>query len=111
MGQLRYGSNLDPIILDDRLLWHLKVVIVSKLRRQEPFSFSWTNKSGSSGAERSSIWLHPASDLRFDWSTRNEGSLNKAWLEALMLAANSSAGLSDLAEPAAAAVRSAGRSN
>ncbi len=40
MGWLTYGSA-PPIEIEDRLLHHLQAVIITKLRRDEPFAFNW----------------------------------------------------------------------
>jgi hypothetical protein len=39
MGTLNYAKT--TVEFDDRVLAHLKVVIVSKLRRGEPLQLSW----------------------------------------------------------------------
>lgn len=110
MGQLLYGSNHDPIILDDRLLWHLKLVIIAKLRRQEPFSFSWQHAPAGEMGGQSCVWIHAGADLRFDFDSTAEVTPNRTWLEALMLAANATAGLSALPEPGISAAKDTRRS-
>ena len=91
MGHLLYGSY-EPIEFEDRLLWHIKLVIIAKLRRQESFSFSWDQKN-EGGEGLSCIWLHPESTLRFNFDALAEPPINREWLEALMHSANSSSGL------------------
>ena len=62
MGRLRYDSALESIIVDDVTLAHLKIVIGTKLRRQESFMLSW-NPPGESGDGRLLAWIHPSIPL------------------------------------------------
>jgi hypothetical protein len=48
MGHLYYGAT-EPVYFEDRLLWHVKLVIIAKLRRQETFSFSWDHVGADTG--------------------------------------------------------------
>jgi hypothetical protein len=90
MGTLYYsGLGID---FDDRLLEHLHIVIVMKLRRGESFSMSWVDDR-SIGDGRSSIWLHPASSIYFKFAGSRLPSINRAWIEHLLESANSSTGL------------------
>ena len=41
MGTMYYGGSAMPIRIDDRALAHLKVVLATKLRRNESFTLSW----------------------------------------------------------------------
>lgn len=41
MGRLRYDGTSDPIIIEDVTLAHLKIIIATKLRRQESFMMTW----------------------------------------------------------------------
>jgi hypothetical protein len=90
MGQLIYDGV--EVKFDDRLLTHLHIVITQKLRRGESFALSWRD-SESSGGGRSSVWLHPAIPLFFKYSGSKPPALNKEWLDALSLSANSAQGL------------------
>lgn len=38
MGYIQYGGGVEPIYIEDRALAHLKVVIATKLRRNESFT-------------------------------------------------------------------------
>lgn len=92
MGVLYYGPAAAPIRIDDRALAHLKVVIISKLRRNESFSVSWRHhKDDPTG--RSTIWLHPAIPLRFEFDETEPPELNRAWLGELSVSANALGGL------------------
>jgi hypothetical protein len=62
MGRLRYDSTLEPILIDDVTLAHLKIVIGTKLRRQESFMMSWL-PADESGDGRLTAWIHPSIPL------------------------------------------------
>jgi len=98
LGKLIYGAPTWSIDFDDRELAHLRIVIVTKLRRGESFSLSW-NSDSASGMGRNSIWLHQAIPLQFVFFGGREPTLNRAWVEALMTKANSASGLEVVPEP------------
>ena len=83
--------------IDDRVLAHLQIVIVNRLRRQESFTVSWLN-SLSIGDGRASIWLSPSIPIRFDFSGSRVPAINPAWIEALERSASGPTGLIVLAE-------------
>ncbi len=97
MGKLIYDGEL-AIPFDDRLLSHLQYVIGTKLRRSEGFYFSW-REDARSGEGRSSVWMHPTVPIRFKYAGTVSVTLNREWLEALAVTANSAAGLSIVPEP------------
>ena len=93
MGLLRYGGSNDGIPIDDRALAHLKVAIATKLRRNESFTLSWRDPAnGEHGRE--TIWLHPSIPLRFTFAEPEPPELNVKWIQALMVEASSSGGIS-----------------
>jgi hypothetical protein len=96
MGQLHYGTKPEIITFDDRLLWHLKLVVLAKLRRRESFSFSWRRIEDNGLA---CVWLHPHCDLVFEFDSDSEPDVNHAWLEALMHSANTTGGMHVIPEP------------
>ena len=90
MGTLKYdGSSVD---FDDRVLAHLEVVIVQKLRRQESFLMTWQD-SEESGNGRTGIWINPMSILTFHFVSSERAQIDRVWLERLMVSANSTMGL------------------
>lgn len=105
MGQLLYGSPPIIIEFDDRVLVHLEMVIIAKLRRDERFALSWEDDRPSVGA-RNTIWIHPAIPLHFLFFGSKQPRINKLWLEVLMNTANSGAGLRVLHEPVETALTS-----
>lgn len=101
MGTLAYGNAGLQIEFDDRVLAHLQVVVIIKLRRNEGFAFSWKDPADV-GDGRSSIWIHPSIPLYFKFSSSKQPALNRAWLESLTVTANSAGGLRVIEEPAEA---------
>ena len=98
MGKLLYGSSKLEIEFDDRVMAHLQLVISTKLRRREPFFFSWRDDPAI-GDGRSSIWLDPSIPLRFRYSSSERHQLNREWLDELTHSANQPTGLSLSTEP------------
>lgn len=92
MGTLHYGNACEPIEMPDRVLAHLKVLISTKLRRSESFSLSWDHIVDGV-VERSSIWLHCSIPLQFQVDAEAANKLDRAYLQELADAANSSAGV------------------
>ncbi len=99
MGQMLYGSPPEILEFEDRVLAHLDMVIIAKLRRDEKFTLTW-EKDIDGVAHRCTIWLHPAIPLVFKFDSTERQPLNKAWLEDLMNTANTGAGLHVVPEPA-----------
>ncbi|MCM3778921.1 DUF7882 family protein [Microbacterium hydrocarbonoxydans] len=91
MGFLYYGDS-EPIQIDDRALAHLKVVVATKLRRNESFTVSWRHPDGQPNG-RSTIWLHPSIPLRFVFQDPETPELSRRWIEDLAHSANSSGGI------------------
>ncbi|GLJ63061.1 MULTISPECIES: DUF7882 family protein [Microbacterium] len=98
MGTLYYGASATPISVEDRALAHLKVVIISKLRRDESFSVSWRHREGEPEG-RSTIWVHPAIPLRFEFEEPVAPELDRQWLEDLAVSANALGGIQLVEEP------------
>jgi hypothetical protein len=109
LGKFIYGTPSTSVEFDDRVLAHLKVVMIAKLRRGESFTFSWEN-SAASGSGHSSIWLHPAIPLQFEFFGSKEPTLNRAWLDELMALSNTPAGLRIIPEPSPPAGGTSGTS-
>ena len=90
MGSLTYDRVV--VEVDDRILAHLQLVIVQKLRRGESFLLSWQD-SPSVGSGRSSVWLNQAIPLYFKYVSGHAAPLNRQWIEELSRSANSAQGL------------------
>jgi hypothetical protein len=91
MGYIQYDGT-SQLHVEDRALAHLKVVIATKLRRNESFTLSWRHTDDEPGG-RSTIWLHPSIPLRFTFDEPESPPLNTKWIEQLMHTANSSGGI------------------
>jgi hypothetical protein len=92
MGTIFYDGGNIRVHIDDRALAHLKVVIATKLRRNESFTLSWRHAESEPGG-RSTIWLHPSIPLRFTFEEPETPPLNAKWIEQLMQTANSTGGI------------------
>jgi hypothetical protein len=90
MGTLFYDGEAIP--MDDRTLAHLKVAIVTKLRRGESFTLSW--KHGADDLEgRTTIWMHETIPLRFVFLEPESPILHREWIEDILRSANSTGGI------------------
>lgn len=92
MGTLHYGASGEAIEMPDRILAHLKVLVSTKLRRNESFSLSWDRLTDGT-VERSSIWLHCSIPLQFKMDAEAAKQLDRSYLQQLADQANSSAGV------------------
>jgi len=97
VGTIYYGGSATPIHIDDRALAHLKVVIATKLRRSESFTVTWQHPDDQPRG-RSTIWLHPSIPLRFVFDDPEPTELSRSWIEELASSANSSGGITLVAE-------------
>ena len=98
VGRLVYGNGDLEVEIDDRVLAHLQIVVVAKLRRNEGFILSWTDEPAV-GDGRSSIWLHQSIPLYFKYDDGTAPTINRQWLEVLTVSASSAAGLRIVEEP------------
>lgn len=92
MGKLFYGNADEPIEMPDRILAHLKVLISTKLRRNESFSLSWDSLVDGV-VERSSLWLHCSIPLKFQLDAEATKALDREYLQQLATAATTSTGV------------------
>ena len=77
MGHFVY-DNSRAIPLDDRVLAHLQIVIIDKLRRGEAFAFNLT-------CDRSTVtmWLTRSAALQFIYEGNRRPKINWPWVELL----------------------------
>ena len=94
MGTMYYGGTAMPIRIDDRALAHLKVVVATKLRRNESFGLSIERADGG----RSTVWISPSSTLQFRFDSATH-EINRQWLDELIDSANTTTGMRILPEP------------
>lgn len=99
MGKLIYGSAGRELEIEDRALAHLKIVVLSKLRRGESLALSWA-RGLNNGSGRSTVWLHPAIAVEFVFSDPHRPQLDRQLIDQLLAAANSPDGINLHAEPA-----------
>ena len=105
MGQLIYGVA-PAVEVEDRALRHVEAVIISKLRRNESFSFHWDGEpdvgedvATPNRGRHGSIWVSKSSSLYFSYDSAGGEPLNRAWIDLLLRSALSPAGLRVLPEP------------
>ncbi|MDD7927987.1 DUF7882 family protein [Microbacterium thalli] len=96
MGRFIYDTLGNSVEIDDRTLAHLRIVIMNKLRRSEPFMFDIDLPRGG---ERRSYWIHPSVPLQFHFSGSRQPRINRYWVEELMQVASGPSGLSLVPEP------------
>ena len=88
-------NTTTTLMIDDRVLAHLQVVIINKLRRRESFTFTWRQ-----GGHDAVCWMAPAIALEFVYWSDDHPPLNRKWLETLAGEASANAGLRVVPEPA-----------
>ena len=87
MGMLVYNGRM-TLTIDDRVLAHLQVVVINKLRRRESFTFTCED-----GTQEAVCWMGPSIPLEFVYSGNRRPLLNREWLELMAMSANSNSGL------------------
>lgn len=98
MGKLIYGPWGAELQIEDRTLHHLRVVIFSKLKKGESFTLLWES-TRDEGSGQDVLWLNPSVPLHLKFNGNRRPALNRAWIDALMLAANDAIGLRMVDEP------------
>lgn len=96
MGRFIYDTMANSVELEDRTLAHLRIVIMNKLRRSEPFMF---DVELGDGTGRRSFWIHPAVPIQLQFHGTRHPRINRAWIDELMLAASGPNGLTVVPEP------------
>lgn len=96
MGKFIYGATAVSVDLDDRVLAHLRVVIMTKLRRNESFMFD-IDVGGGNG--RRTFWIHPSVPIQFHFFGGRPPRINREWVEQMIRLASSSTGLTIPPEP------------
>jgi len=80
---MKYDSSGDEIVIDDVTLVHLKIVISTKLRRQESFMMTW-RPVGDGVNQRRSAWIHPAIPLQFGFDADDDPAVDPQRIHELM---------------------------
>ena len=89
MGRLKYDGTAAPITIDDATLAHLKIIIGTKLRRNESFLMTWVCGADAEDA-RTTIWVHPAIPLQFGFDTAVLPPIEPERVSSIMTALNAS---------------------
>jgi hypothetical protein len=97
MGSFIYDGSANAFEVDDRTLAHVRIVVMNKLRRSEPFMFELTMRDGSG---HRSFWIHQSVPLQFRIFDAHQVRINRLWIETLMKAASGPSGLFLSPEPA-----------
>ena len=98
MGLFIYDRTANGVEIDDRTLAHLRIVVMNKLRRSEPFMLDLAMHDGSG---HRSYWIHQGVPVQFRFFTSRPIALNRFWIEALMDGASGPNGLAIVPEPPA----------
>jgi hypothetical protein len=97
MGTIQYPASQFVARFTDRELAHLKLVIVAKLRRNEPFTFSLDKPDGG----RVSLWIAAQIPLVFEFDDSTPIEINREWIDEMNQSASSLSGLVLSPEPVA----------
>lgn len=73
--------------------------MTAKLRRAEPFTFTW-KEDNTTGGGRTTVWVHSGSSLVFKYHGSRQPSINREWIDALAYTSNAPSGLYLVSEPA-----------
>lgn len=98
MGKFMYEGG-QKVEIEDRALTHIQLLMTAKLRRGEPFPFTW-REDVSIGGGRTTVWIHAGSSMAFKYYGSRQPPINRAWVDALAFTANSPSGLYLVPEPA-----------
>ena len=88
MGRLIYTQD-SSYDIDDRILAHLRVVMMNKLRRREGFMLQMPTTGGG----RSSIWISPTRALLMQFYGGRAPQLDRELIDKMMHDASSADGL------------------
>lgn len=80
MGRIILHTRSAAVEVDDVLLEPLAVVVTRQLRRDEPVMLDCVNPPDEEPA-RSSIWLHPAMCVTFEFDSESRREIDPAVLE------------------------------
>ncbi|MGB3375349.1 MAG: hypothetical protein WBA87_09435 [Microbacterium sp.] len=83
MGTLEYNSARPAIDVDDGTLAYLKIIIGTKLRRQESFMMTWL-PDAKTAEGRLTIWMHPSIPLVIAFDGPQMPTIDPARLQRMM---------------------------
>jgi hypothetical protein len=96
VGFLTY--NDEQFDFEDRVLWHLQIVISTKLRRRENFFLIW-NQAVERGSGRHAVWVDNGVPIHFTYNGTRNITVNRQWVEEMLLSASRASGLQLTEEP------------
>ncbi|WP_136588147.1 MULTISPECIES: ATP-dependent DNA ligase [Actinomycetes] len=88
MGRLIYQERT-VVDIEDRLLSHLRIVVMNKLRRQESFMLNLPHPEHG----KLSIWFHPATPIVMQFYGSRPPQIDKHLIEEMMEQASGPDGL------------------
>jgi hypothetical protein len=97
MGRFVYGFTGQEYEFDDRTLSHVKMAIVTKLRRHESFLLNWQIPAENGGG-RMSLWISREIPMAFIFSGSRPPRLNERWMEALLHTSQRTGGMVIMSE-------------
>lgn len=97
MGRLVYGNSAQEYEFDDRTLSHVKIALVTKLRRHESFLLNWQVPDAQGGG-RISLWISREVPLAFVFSASRPPKLNERWMDALLQSSQRTGGMNIVSE-------------
>ncbi|WP_025158737.1 hypothetical protein [Leifsonia aquatica] len=101
MGKLLYGNGQE-YEFDDRTLSHVKIALVTKLRRHESFLLNWQIPPEQGGG-RMSLWISREIPMAFVFAGSRPPALNERWMEALLHSSQRTGGMEIMREDEAEA--------
>ncbi len=100
MGKLIYGNGQE-YEFDDRTLSHVKIALVTKLRRHESFLLNWRIPVERGGG-RMSLWISREIPMAFVFDRSRPPALDERWMEALLRSSQRTGGMVVMSEEEAA---------
>ncbi|WP_431218364.1 hypothetical protein [Leifsonia xyli] len=97
MARLIYGFAAQEYEFDERTLSHVKIAVVTKLRRHESFLLNW-QVPAELGGGRISLWISRDIPMAFVFADARPPRLNERWLEALLESSQRTGGMMILPE-------------
>jgi hypothetical protein len=92
MGRLIYGNAAQEYEFDDRTLAHVKIAVVTKLRRHESFLLNWQVPTEHGGG-RVSLWVSREIPMAFVFAEVTPPKLNERWMEVLLQSSQRTGGM------------------
>ena len=105
MGRLIYRDRAS-FAIDDRILAHLRIVVMNKLRRNEGFMLQLPVNEG---VRQASLWIHASNALVMQFYGGREPAIDRHLVDQMMHDASGADGLTLTLQAAGVAARRRGR--